>query len=63
MSATILWIMCVVIVVALAVWLATLGLAARRPCECQGRHGKAGRGRMAPAGFAVLEVRCSRGRG
>jgi hypothetical protein len=31
MSATILWIMCAAIVVALAVWLAMVGLAARRP--------------------------------
>jgi hypothetical protein len=31
MSALTLWIMCAVIVIALAIWLTTVGLAARRP--------------------------------
>jgi hypothetical protein len=31
MSATVIWIMCVVIVLSLAVWLAAVAMAARRP--------------------------------
>jgi hypothetical protein len=45
MSATALWIMCAVIVVALAIWLITVGLAARRP-YFRNAHPEARRGRV-----------------